>query len=158
VQTDTAINPGNSGGPLVDIQGRVIGINDQIFSQGGGNDGIGLAVPIDLAVRVADTLVAGQDVQFGFLGVGAAQQASTGTTSLDSGAVVASVESGSAAAEAGLTDGDRVLAIDGEPVASFEELAGIVSSEAPNTTVTLLVERDGEQRELEVTLGGAQRD
>ena len=158
VQTDTAINPGNSGGPLVDIEGRVIGINDQIFSQGGGNDGIGLAIPIDLAVRVADTLVAGQDVEFGFLGVGAAQQASTATTGLESGAVVASVEAGSAAAVAGLTDGDRVLAIDGEPIASFEELAGIVSGEAPDTTVTLLVERAGEQRELEVVLGGAQRD
>jgi len=158
VQTDTAINPGNSGGPLVDIEGRVIGINDQIFSQGGGNDGIGLAVPINLAVRVADTLVAGQDVEFGFLGVGAAQEASTNTTGLESGAVVASVEAGSAGADAGLTEGDRVLAIDDEPVGSFEELAGIVSAEAPNATVTLLVERNGEQRELEVTLGAAQRD
>lgn len=158
VQTDTAINPGNSGGPLVDIQGRVIGINDQIFSQGGGNDGIGLAIPINLAVRVADTIAAGQPVEFGFLGVGAAQQTSTTSPGLETGAVIASVESGSAGAEAGLQEGDRVLAIDGEPVASFEELAGIVSAEAPNSTVTFLVERSGEQREVDITLGAAQRD
>jgi putative serine protease PepD len=156
VQTDAAINPGNSGGPLVDIQGRVIGINDQIFSQGGGNDGIGLAVPINLAVRVADTLAAGGEVQFGFLGVGAAEQASTG--GLETGAVVAGVEAASAAAEAGLADGDRVLSIDGEPVGSFQELAGIISAEAPGTTVTLLVERGGNQQEIDVTLGGATRE
>ncbi|OWY62312.1 hypothetical protein B7486_59105 [cyanobacterium TDX16] len=156
VQTDAAINPGNSGGPLVDIQGRVIGINDQIFSQGGGNDGIGLAVPINLAVRVADTLAAGEEVQFGFLGVGAAEQTAAG--GLETGAVVAGIEAGSAAAEAGLVDGDRVLAIDDEPVGSFEELAGIISAEAPGTTVTLLVERGDSQQEIEVTLGGAARD
>lgn len=156
VQTDAAINPGNSGGPLVDIQGRVIGINDQIFSQGGGNDGIGLAVPINLAVRVADTLAAGEEVQFGFLGVGTAQNASTG--GLETGAVIADVEAGSAAAESGLRNGDRVLSIDGQPVGSFQALAGIISAERPGDTVTLLVERGNQQQEIEVTLGGAVRD
>jgi serine protease Do len=160
IQTDAAINPGNSGGPLVDIEGRVIGLNDQIFSQSGGNEGIGLAVPIDLAVRVADTLVAGEPVEFGFLGVGAAQQTSAqGTgTDLSGAAVLATVEAGSVAEQYGLAAGDRILAIDGEPVGSFQELAGIVSSEAPNTTVTLLVERDGEQSEIDVTLGAAERE
>lgn len=157
IQTDTAINPGNSGGPLVDIQGRVIGLNDQIFTQSGGSDGIGLAIPIDLAVRVGDTLVAGDPVEFGFLGVGQAQEVGSAQPG-DAGAVVANVESGSAAAEAGLQEGDRVLAIDGEPVGSFEELAGIVSAETPGSTVTLLVERGGDQQEVEVVLGAAQRD
>jgi len=157
VQTDTAINPGNSGGPLVDIQGRVIGLNDQIFTQSGGSDGIGLAVPVDLAVRVADSLVAGEPVEFGYLGVGASEEAAASGSS-QSGAVLATVESGSVAAEAGLQEGDRILAIDGEPIGSFEELAGIVSNESPGTTVTLLVERGGEQAEVEVTLGSAERE
>ncbi len=148
VQTDAAINPGNSGGPLVDSQGRVIGINDQIFSQGGGNDGVGFAVSIDLAVLVADQIVAGEQVQLAFLGVSTNEGPSA-----EPGALVQEVVAGSAAEAAGVVVGDLIVAVDGRPVQDIGDLRVRIINTRPGTTVTLDVIRGGELTKLEATLG-----
>ncbi len=103
IQTDAAINPGNSGGPLLDGNGRVIGINSQIATQSGGNEGIGYAVPIESARKVADALIAGKTVERPFLGVSLADA--------DNGARIAQVTAGTAAAKAGLKAGDVVTKV-----------------------------------------------
>jgi S1-C subfamily serine protease len=150
IQTDAPINPGNSGGALADRQGRVIGINTAIQTDGSSNvnAGIGFAIPIDTAVSVADRIVAGIPIQAGFLGVAGGQ-------SIDgaAGVQITSITEGSAADEAGLMIGDLILSIDGAPVTAFEELAGLVVARAPGETIELQVVRNGEPLIIEVTLG-----
>ncbi len=148
VQTDAAINPGNSGGPLVDGAGRVIGINDQIFTSGGGNDGIGFAISIDLAKIVADQIVAGNPVQLAFLGVSASTYNGD-----QAGALVQQVVPDSAAAASGLALGDVIVAVDGVPVRDGDDLRGRIITTAPGTTVQIDVMRDGVALMLEATLG-----
>ncbi|MGH8871149.1 MAG: S1C family serine protease [Acidimicrobiia bacterium] len=148
LQTDAAINPGNSGGPLVDRQGRVLGINVSIFSLSGANDGVGFAVPIDVAHDIAERVVAGEEIEVAFLGV-----------SLDivesgqAGAVVAEVTPGSAADEAGLEVDDLVIEIDGARVQSPADLAAQVQTHQPGDTVEIVVMRDGDEVTLSATLG-----
>jgi S1-C subfamily serine protease len=148
LQTDAAINPGNSGGPLVDRDGRVLGINVSIFSLSGANDGVGFAVPIDVAHDIAERVVAGEEIQGAFLGV-----------SLDvvdsgrAGAVVTEVNSGSAADEAGLEVDDLVIEIEGSPVQRPADLAAQVQTHQPGDTVEVIVVRDGEELSFTVTLG-----
>jgi S1-C subfamily serine protease len=148
IQTDAAINPGNSGGALADRHGRVIGINDFIVSLSGGNEGIGFAIPIDVALRAARSIVAGEPMAAGYLGV-------TGTdpTSGRSGALITGVSEPSPAATAGLQVGDLVVAIDGSPVSSIADLAAAVQAESPGTVVTLDVVRGTETIGLAVELG-----
>jgi len=148
VQTDAAINPGNSGGPLVDAEGRVLGLNDVIFTQSGSSAGVGFAIQIDLARIVADQLVAGDEVRLALLGV-----STTVAPSGAAGAQVAEVVQGSAADRAGVEVGDRVVGIDGEAVTDGGRLRAQVIRRAPGEQLTLTVVRDGEERELEVTLG-----
>jgi putative serine protease PepD len=148
VQTDAAINPGNSGGPLVDADGRVIGLSDLIFSQSGGNEGVGFAIQIDLARLVADQLVAGEEVRLALLGV-----STTSSADGSFGAQVAAVAPGSAAAEAGIEVGDLIVRLDGDDVADSGKLRAQIIRREPGSTVTLGLERDGEPVELEVTLG-----
>jgi putative serine protease PepD len=148
VQTDAAINPGNSGGPLVDAQGRVIGINDVIFSNGGGNEGVGFAISIDLAKIVADDIVAGERVQLAYLGVSAG---STGDGT--SGALLQEVVPGTAADAAGLQIGDRITAIDGTPIRDSSELRAQIITRAPGTTAVLTIQRNGAELTVPVTLG-----
>jgi putative serine protease PepD len=147
IQTDAPINPGNSGGALADAQGRVIGINDAIQSSNGGNQGVGFAVPIDVAAWVADKIVAGEEPVPAFLGVEGAEP-----TSGPAGALLTGIEEGSPAAEAGLEDGDLVTQFDGEPIQSMTDLAARVRSSEPGTEVSLDVLRGGERLEVEVTL------
>lgn len=148
VQTDAAINPGNSGGPLVDAEGRVLGLNDVIFTQSGSSAGVGFAIQIDLARIVADQLVAGDEVRLALLGV-----STTVAPSGAAGAQVAEVVQGSAADRAGVEVGDRVVGIDGEAVTDGGRLRAQVIRRAPGEQLTLTVVRGGEERELEVTLG-----
>ncbi len=148
VQTDAAINPGNSGGPLVDAQGRVIGINDAIISQSGGSDGVGFAIAVDLASIVADQITAGEPVQLAFLGVSTAPSASG-----EAGAVIQEVVGASAAEAAGLETGDRVVSVDGQPVRDSEDLRARIITNEPGTMVTLGVVRDGESITVSATLG-----
>ncbi len=154
IQTDAPINPGNSGGMLANNRGQVIGLNDSIISgsqSGGGepgNVGVGFAIPIDLAKSVADKLVAGQPIQFGYLGV--KTQDADGSRV---GGLVASVEPGSPAAKAGLKQGDVVVKVDQNPVASGTDLAAAIRARQPGETVKLTVYRDGSERAISVTLG-----
>jgi serine protease Do len=150
VQTDAAINPGNSGGPLVDGNGAVIGINDVIFTEGGGNDGIGFAVSIDVAIVVADQLVTGGEVQLAILGV-----SSSPSTTGDGGAVIQRVLDGTPAAAAGLTVGDRIVAVDDVLVDGPSELFAAIVSNRPGTLVVLDVVRAGSTLEVPAVLGGA---
>lgn len=148
IQTDAPINPGNSGGPLANRDGEIIGIASYIQSDTGGNIGLGFAVPVDIAERVADALVAGRPVEFGYLGIEGGN-AVTG----DAGALVASVVPGSPAADAGLEVGDLIVAIDGEDVTGFGDLGVMVRRHDPGEDLTLTVDRDGDEQDLTVTLG-----
>jgi S1-C subfamily serine protease len=149
IQTDAPINSGNSGGALADRQGRVIGINDSIQSASGGNEGVGFAIPIDIAASVAERLVAGEPVQFAFLGV------RTNPATGRNGALVADVEPGSPADEAGLRRGDIVIAIDSQAVQGPLDLVAAIRSAEPGDGVVLRIERDGTEQDIEVTLGSS---
>lgn len=149
IQTDASINPGNSGGALVDRFGRLIGINVSIYSATGANDGVGFAVPIDRAYRVAEALESGSDFVAGFLGVRGGD-AGVGERA---GAVVSDVTTGSAAAKAGILPGDKVVSFDGRSVTGIADLAGQVRSYQAGDTVTVGVLRDGQEMEIPITLG-----
>jgi putative serine protease PepD len=153
IQTDAPINSGNSGGALVDRQGRIIGINDSIITGGGesnGNLGIGFAIPIDIAKVVADRIVAGESTEAGYLGVEGAE-----ATGNRAGAAIAAVEAGSPAADAGLTEGDVVVAVGGQRVSSMTDLAAKIRTSLPGDDVTLTIERDGQELDVTVQLGTA---
>ncbi|HEV7134792.1 MAG TPA: trypsin-like peptidase domain-containing protein [Gaiellaceae bacterium] len=147
IQTDAPINHGNSGGPLLDTSGNVVGVNAQIQSDSGGNDGVGFAIPIDAVKNVANTLIAGGKVQHAFLGIHVADAPNA------AGAQISSVESGSPAAKAGLKAGDVITALGAKPVTSADDLTAAVNSEAPNDKVTLVVTRAGKSVTVDVTLG-----
>ncbi|MCB0995703.1 MAG: trypsin-like peptidase domain-containing protein [Acidimicrobiales bacterium] len=148
VQTDAAINPGNSGGPLVDLEGRVVGINDSIYSQSGGNEGVGFAIPSDLAAIVADQLAAGEPVRLAQLGV-----STLAPTDGSGGALVGEVVAGSAAEQSGIEVGDVITAIDGVAVADGGRLRSQVLTRQPGDEVQLTVQRGGEELTIDATLG-----
>jgi S1-C subfamily serine protease len=145
IQTDAAINHGNSGGPLLDSAGRVIGINAQIESESGGNDGVGFAIPSSTVRRVASQLISGGQVAHAYLGVQ--------LTDATGGAGVAHVRGDGPAGDAGLEVGDVVTAIDGKPVGTADALVSAVDAHKPGDEVTLKVRRDGRLRDVDVTLG-----
>ncbi|HEV2895620.1 MAG TPA: trypsin-like peptidase domain-containing protein, partial [Actinomycetota bacterium] len=150
IQTDAPINPGNSGGVLADRQGRVIGINSAIRPANdgsNGNVGIGFAVPIDLAARSAEAIVQGKQVETGYLGV-----TTSLTTGGQDGALVQEVASGSPADRAGLRAGDLVVAIDGQAIQEFSELAARIRAHKPGDKATLKVIRDGNETTISATL------
>jgi len=160
IQTDAAVNPGNSGGPLFDASGRVIGINAQIYSQNGGFQGLAFAIPVDVALRVKDQIVAHGHVDHARLGVtlqdlSAPLAESFGLKTPD-GALVSSVMPGSAAASAELKPGDVITQVDGQPVHTAGDVSQRVGRAMPGEHITLGVWRDKTQRELTVSLGKAQ--
>ncbi|MCR6628908.1 MAG: Do family serine endopeptidase [Magnetospirillum sp.] len=147
IQTDASINPGNSGGALVNFQGQLIGINTAILAPGGGNIGIGFAVPINMARTVMSQIVEHGAVQRGRIGIAIqdltpdlAEALSSGRTQ---GAAVVEVEPGSAAARAGLKSGDVVVAVGGEPVRSATELRNRIGLARVGANLDLAVERGG---------------
>ncbi len=150
IQTDAPINPGNSGGPLADLQGRVIGINDQIESASGSSSGVGFAIPIDAAKAVADKLVAGQPVTFPFLGV---QTQDSGQGVVGNGALIISVEPKSPAENAGLRQGDVVTKVDGTAIEDATTLSARIRQSTPGTVMHITVERNNTTMTLTVTLG-----
>jgi putative serine protease PepD len=147
IQTDAAINHGNSGGPLLNMSGQVIGVNAQIESDSGGNDGVGFSIPSDAVKSVANTLIAGQAVQHAYLGV------QIGDSPSGTGAVVSTVKADTPASKAGLKAGDVITAIDGDPVANADDLTAKINAHKPSQKVTLSVERGGKSLSIDVTLG-----
>jgi S1-C subfamily serine protease len=152
IQTDAAINPGNSGGPLVDGSGHVIGINDVIFTEGGGSDGIGFAIAIDVGIVVADQLVAGVDVELAALGA-----TTVADTTGNGGAIVREIVPGSPAALAGLEVGDRIISLDSAPVLDPGDLFAAVITRRPDSRVDIEFTRDGQSRQVQTTLIGVER-
>lgn len=157
IQTDAAINPGNSGGALVNLHGELVGINTAIATQTGGFQGIGFAVPIDMARLVMTALIDKGKVVRGWLGIYIQNIdqniASAMNLSTTEGALVSSVTENSPAEEAGIESGDVIVALDGETVTKVTQLRNEVASRAPDTKVTVTVLRDGEKKKIEVTLG-----
>jgi len=155
IQTDAAINPGNSGGALVDVEGRLVGINTAILSHSGGFQGVGLAVPSDLVDNVADNLVAHGKVVRGYIGIGIQDMtpglADSFGTKAKAGALISDVQPGSPAAKAGLRSGDVITAVDGQAVDSAGRLSVAVAETAPGTRVELNVLRDGKVEKIPVT-------
>jgi putative serine protease PepD len=151
IQTDAPINPGNSGGALVDAGGAVIGINSAIASTGGGSIGLGFAIPIDRVRDIAQQLISTGSAVHATLGV-ATRSVTDGTRD---GAFVQNVEPGSAGADAGIREQDIVIAVDGKPVGSSEELSVAIDAHKPGDRVTIEVVRGGSSTELKATLDKA---
>jgi len=145
IQTDAAINPGNSGGALVDADGRLIGINTAIFSESGGYQGVGFAVPANLARSVMEQLIKSGKVTRGYLGVTlqnlSSELAEEFALPDQSGALVTDVAGDTPAANAGLQDGDVIRQVDGKKITDREQLRLMISQKAPGTKVTLTVLR-----------------
>ncbi|SDC12041.1 serine protease Do [Massilia sp. PDC64] len=162
IQTDVAVNPGNSGGPLFNTRGEVVGINSQIFSQTGGYQGLSFAIPIDVAVRIKDQIVATGKVQHAKLGVSLQDvgQSFADAFKLQSpdGALVANVERGSAADKAGLKAGDVIRKVNGQSLISGGDLSAIVAIAKPGDRLTMDVWRDGKEMQVTATLASAKPD
>jgi S1-C subfamily serine protease len=173
IQTDAAVNPGNSGGPLLDAQGRVIGINAQIKSQSGGGEGVGFAIPVDTVRRSLRELRADGRVDYGYLGVESLtvwpQLAERLGLDVETGALVQDVVDGSPAEDAGLragddtisfqgqsdiaVGGDLVVGVDGRQLTREHDLADEIGAHTAGDRVQLTIFRDGERRTVDVELG-----
>ena len=157
IQTDAAINPGNSGGALVNLKGELVGINTAIISGTGGNIGIGLAVPINLAQKIFDQLVEHGKVIRGWLGITIQNVTSELAEALGMneplGVLVSSVLEDSPAEQAGIQRGDVITEVDGKSVDSAEQLRNLISSTPPGTRVKISILRNGTRRTLFVKLG-----
>jgi putative serine protease PepD len=169
IQTDAAINHGNSGGPLLNAQGRVIGVNAQIESDSGGNDGVGFAIPSNTVKSIVSQLAADGEVEHAYLGVGVQEIPASVADELDSaeGVAVTEVRADTPASRAGLraatgsrlvdgqsypTGGDVITAIDGEKVTSSVELQSAIDAKQPGDSISLTVVRDGDSRTVQVEL------
>jgi putative serine protease PepD len=169
IQTDAAINHGNSGGPLLNMQGRVIGVNAQIESDSGGSDGVGFAIPSNTVRSIASQLISSGNVSHAYLGVGVETIPSSVASALGvpAGVELAQVRSGTPAAQAGLrastgtrtidgqeypTGGDVVTAIDGEAVSTSAELQARIDAKRPGDTVSITYSRGGKSHTVQVKL------
>ncbi|MBT42083.1 MAG: serine endoprotease DegQ [Idiomarina sp.] len=157
IQTDAAINSGNSGGALVTLDGQLIGINTAILGPNGGNIGIGFAIPSDMMNNLVLQLIEFGEVRRGVLGIRGHDLTHDIAQALNidasNGAFVAESIPGGSADEAGIKSGDVILSVNGSAIASFSELRALVSSMGQGKTITLGVVRDGENMEIDVTLG-----
>ena len=157
IQTDVAINPGNSGGPLFNMNGEVIGINSQIYSQTGGYMGLSFAIPIDVAMKVKDQLQQHGKVSRGRLGVAvqgvSKELAESFGLAKAQGALVNSVELASPAEKAGLVSGDVILAVNGTPIEQSSDLPRVIGDLKPGQSAKLQVWRGGATRDISVSLG-----
>jgi serine protease Do len=156
IQTDAAINPGNSGGPLLNLDGEVVGINTAIASRSGGFQGIGFAIPSNIAQRVMQSIIETGKVVRAFLGVTGSNldQTMAQGFGLESamGALVYEVREGSPADKAGLKDGDIILEMNGQKVQSFDQMRANIATKVPGTVVKMKVNRNGNIINLDVTL------
>ena len=175
IQTDAAINPGNSGGPLLDIDGRVIGINTQIRSESGSNSGVGFAVPVDLAKRVVPNLIKNGEHKYSFIGISGLEltnrmREGLGVGNTQQGAYITDVTPRTPAQEAGLRadsgtfnlqgdpinaqfNGDLIIGVDGRDVKSMDDLiAYLALHTSPGDDIVLTVLREGEEELIVLTL------
>ncbi len=172
IQTDAAINPGNSGGPLIDGAGQVIGINSQIESQSGGNEGVGFAVPIKTAADVVSQLENGGEVKRAYLGISGGDISPSIAQALNlpvqQGVLVEQVLNGGPADDAGIKGatgqatiggqtvpigGDIITKVDGKQISGMDDVISAVNAKKPGDQITLTVWRDGKQQDVTVTLG-----
>jgi S1-C subfamily serine protease len=172
IQTDASVNPGNSGGPLLDADGRVIGINEQINTTSGGNEGVAFAVPVDLVRRSLDQLRANGTVKYAYIGVTTQtlypQLADRLGLPVDAGALVTKVIQGGPADDAGIqagtqqiefqglratAGGDVIVSVDGHKIVGETDLPELIAQHDPGDTVTLQIIRDGHTQGVDVTLG-----
>ena len=176
IQTDASINPGNSGGPLIAADGKVVGIDQQINTTSGGNEGVGFAVPINLAKRSVEQLRADGEVKYAYIGVRSQplypQLADKLGIDAPTGSLISMVTSGGPADEAGLqgadsgsdsriefqgrqvrTGGDTIVSVDGKGLVNENDLSTLIAEKKPGDKVTLQIIRDGEKMDVEVTLG-----
>jgi putative serine protease PepD len=149
VQTDAAINPGNSGGPLLDAAGRVIGVNSQIATTGGGGGsvGIGFAVPSNTVRQVVPRLRTGSSIKRAYLGI------ESGPSTVGPGALVSNVVPGGPADQAGLQIGDTITRVAGEEIRAPEDISAGIESRSPGDKVDIELRRAGDERTVRVTLG-----
>jgi serine protease Do len=156
IQTDAAINPGNSGGPLIDLDGKVIGINTAIFSQSGGYMGIGFAIPINMARNIEQQLKSHGKVSRGYLGIYGQditpEMAKLLQLKSSQGVIVASIEKDSPAEKAGLKSHDVLLEMSGKKIESYDSFRNKVAMLKPDSRITFLLSRDGKTTEITVTL------
>lgn len=173
IQTDAAINKGNSGGPLLDRFGNVVGINSQIFSQGGDSAGVGFAVPIDTIRPVARSIVATGKAEHAWIGISGKTLTPEAATQLKlpqkTGVMIVELDGRGPAKKAGLVaadnpeaevpkGGDVIIAINGRPIDGMEDVSQEVASSAVGTKVRVTVLRDGNEREVELTLADRPAD
>ena len=157
LQTDVAINPGNSGGPLFNLDGEVVGINSQIYSRSGGYQGLAFAIPINVAMDVADQIINDGEVSRGYLGVRMSEVDSDLADALGMekpyGALINDIEEGESADLAGLMPGDVIVEFDNKEIKFSSDLPHVVGQIKPNTNAKAIVIRDGDEIELEFILG-----
>jgi putative serine protease PepD len=157
IQTDAAINPGNSGGPLLDANGDVLGLNDQIETNSDSNAGVGFATPANTDVQVANTIIAGKKVEHSYVGVCLEDSQSGGAEiapSSGGGCATAPVVPGSPAAKAGLKPGETITKVDDTTINDTDDFISVISTYQPGQTVTFTVrESGGTVKQVKVTLG-----
>jgi serine protease Do len=162
IQTDAAINPGNSGGPLLDLEGRVIGVNTAIYSRSGGYMGIGFAIPINMVKSIKDQLIEKGTVARGYLGIGI--QSLTPDLARwfgieeQGGVLISSVEEGSPAERAGLKQNDVIISLNGKPAGEVGSFRSRIAATPPGNTVELEILRDGSKMTKSVTVGQLDED
>jgi serine protease Do len=157
IQTDAAINPGNSGGPLVNLHGEVVGINTAIASRTGANNGVGFAIPANMAKTIMDSLIKNGQVVRGWLGVGIQPLDPDMARSFgfkgSEGVLIGEVLDDGPAAKSGLRAGDIATAIDGKAVKDVTQMRNVIAAQSPGTKIELTVYRDGKERDLKVEVG-----
>ena len=157
LQTDVAINPGNSGGPLFNLDGDVVGINSQIYSRSGGYQGLAFAIPINVALDVADQIINSGEVSRGYLGVRMSEVDSDLADALGMnkpyGALINDVEEGESADNAGLVPGDVIIEFDSKEIKFSSDLPHVVGQIKPNSSAKAKVIRDGKEITLDFVLG-----
>jgi serine protease Do len=153
IQTDAAINPGNSGGPLVNALGEVVGVNSSIFSQSGGSVGIGFAIPIERALRIARELRRSGTIRRAWVGLTVAGSERMQEWRDAGGLPITAVAPGSPAAEAGLQEGDVLVSVAGNPVRTFLDWEAAKLDTGPGEQMVLAFRRGGRERRVTVTVG-----
>jgi putative serine protease PepD len=150
IQTDAAINPGNSGGPLLDANGHVLGLNDQIQTNSGSSAGVGFAIPSNTVARIANDVIAGHPVKHAYVGVDL-------NGSSTNGAQITSVQPSSPGSAAGLQANDIITAVNGKAITSTQGFIETVDNYAPGNTITLTIKRGGQTQNVHLKLGSRPR-